>query len=98
MAESKAVIAHLRADFTEHLLGCPVVDATPQSLTEVLRALVRDPERRAMLGAAGKRYVQQRHDLPVVGERLLREYRRVLDAGKPEAIPLGVPVTGTRTA
>ena len=98
MAESKAVIAHLRSDFTEHLLGCPVVDATPQSLVEVLRALVRDPERRAMLGAAGKRYVEQRHDLRIVGERLLREYRRVLDQGKPEAIPLRVPVAGTRPA
>jgi len=98
MAESKAVIAHLRSDFADHLLGCPVVDATPQTITDVLRALVRDPERRAMLGAAGKRYVEQRHDLPVVGERLLREYRRVLDRGKPEAIPLRVPLAETRPA
>ncbi len=98
MAESKAVIAHLRSDFADHLLGCPVVDATPQTITDVLRSLVRDPERRAMLGAAGKRYVEQRHDLGVVGERLLREYRRVLDRGQPATIPLQVPVAGTRPA
>ena len=98
MAESRAVIAHLRADFAEELRGCPVVDATPQTIPDVLRALVRDPERRAMLGAAGRRYVDRRHDLLVVGEQLLREYRRVLDQGEPATIPLRVPVVETRPA
>ncbi len=80
MAEGRAVVAHLRADFAERLRGCPVVDATPATITDVLRALVRDPTRRAMLGAAGRRYVSEHHDLPVVGARLLAEYRAVLGA------------------
>jgi len=82
MAEGRAVVAHLRADFAGHLQGCPVVDATPATITAVLRALVRDPARRGMLGAAGRRYVAQHHDLRVVGARLLAEYRSVLDGSR----------------
>ena len=81
MAEGKAVVAHLRVDFAGRLQGCPVVDATPDSVTDVLRELVRNPARRNMLGAAGRRFVTQHHDLGVVGARLLAHYRRVLDPG-----------------
>jgi len=81
MAEGRTVIAHLRGDFRDALRGCPVVDATPSTLTEVLRRLVRDPARRGVLGAAGRRYVTEHHDLRVVGERLLAEYRAVFAAG-----------------
>jgi hypothetical protein len=79
MAAGRAVVAHLRGDFVEHLRGCPVVDATPATVTGVLRALVRDPGRRELLGASGRRYVTQHHDLRVVGGRLLAEYRSVLE-------------------
>ena len=91
MAESKAVIAYLRPDFAKALAGCPVISAEPATLTDVLRALVRDPARRAMLGAAGRRYVASHHDLPVVGARLLGEYRRMMGLDLPEPSPAGVP-------
>jgi hypothetical protein len=93
MAEGRAVVAHLRADFADRLQGCPVVDATPATLTDALRRLVRDPARRVVLGAAGRRYVTQAHDLPVVGTRLLAEYRRVLDRN-----PAGVGTPESRGA
>jgi hypothetical protein len=83
MAESRAVVAHLRADFSDRLAGCPVVNAEPGTITDVLRALVRDPARRAMLGAAGRRFVAQHHDLPVVGARLLAEYRSMMGLDAP---------------
>jgi glycosyltransferase involved in cell wall biosynthesis len=91
MAERKAVVAYLRPDFADRLAGCPVVSAEPATVTDVLRALVRDPARRAMLGSAGKKYVEQNHDLAVVGARLLDEYRRLFEAPS-IAIPVGAPV------
>jgi glycosyltransferase involved in cell wall biosynthesis len=94
MAEGRAVVAHLRVNFAGRLEGCPVVNATPDTVTDVLRDLVRNPARRAMLGAAGRRYVAQKHDLRVVGAQLLAEYREVLDPSAPgpaggEAGPVG---------
>ena len=78
MAMGRTVIAYLREDFSAQLKGCPVESAEPGTLTDLLRELVRDPARRAMLGVAGQRYVDHHHDLPVVGARLLAEYRAIL--------------------
>lgn len=99
MAEGKAVVAHLRADFAGHLQGCPVADATPATITEVLRALVRDPARRALLGTVGRRYVAEKHDLAVVGARLLGEYRAVLEGGASAGgrAPAGAATAGAAT-
>jgi glycosyltransferase involved in cell wall biosynthesis len=47
----------------------------------VLRELVRDPARRIALGERGARFARERHDLRVVGGRLLRIYREMLGAG-----------------
>jgi hypothetical protein len=89
MAMGRTVIAYLREDFAPQLRGCPVENAEPGTLTDVLRALVRDPARRAMLGAAGQRYVDHHHDLPVVGAKLLAEYQAILGPGAaPDAIPV----------
>ena len=39
----------------------PIVDATPETLTDRLRELVLDPERREKLGARGREYVLRWH-------------------------------------
>jgi hypothetical protein len=82
MAMARTVIAYLREDFAAQLKGCPVESAEPRTLVDVLRELVRDPERRAMLGAAGQHYVDRHHDLPVVGARLLAEYQAILGGAR----------------
>jgi len=78
MAESKAVVLHLREDFARAHPDLPIVDATPDSLFEVLRDLAKDPERRAALGARGAPFVLERHDTKVVGRRLLELYQGLL--------------------
>jgi glycosyltransferase involved in cell wall biosynthesis len=83
MAEGKPVVAYLRDDFTAGHAGLPVRNARPSNLTSVLRELVRDPARRAALGAGGEAYVRRTHDTRVVGERLLRIYRDLLGAPAP---------------
>ena len=42
---------------------CPLVSATPENLTEVLRKLVERPELRRKLGEAGRAYVEKYHGL-----------------------------------
>ena len=78
MAESKAVVAYLRDDVRRRLADLPVVSAEPDTLASVLRALIRDPMRRTVLGAQGETYVYRMHDTRVVGEQLLRTYREIL--------------------
>ena len=68
--------------------GCPVQSAEPQIRVHVLRELIRDPARRAALGEQGAAYVRAHHATSVVGERLLRHYRAVLDRAE-AAAPAG---------
>ena len=75
MALGKAVVCHLRADFADP--ACPVVDATAETLVDVLRPLIASPARRAELGAAGQAWVRARHDQAVVGRTLLAHYGEV---------------------
>ena len=79
MAERRAVVSYLREDLRPQYPECPVVSADPETLHAVLRDLVRDPARRAELGERGARFARERHDTKVVGERLLREYRALLE-------------------
>jgi len=78
MAESRAVIAYLRDDFRAARPGLPVVSAEPDTITNVLRELIRDPARRAEIGSLGPSFVRRYHDARAVGALLLSEYRRIL--------------------
>lgn len=42
---------------------CPIVSATPDTITDCLRTLIRHPKLRASLGNAGRCYVETHHDL-----------------------------------
>lgn len=74
MAVGRAVVTNLRDDF-ERPDGLPAVSANPATIETVLRELIRDPERRATLGARGVAYARERHDAAVVAGRLLDVYR-----------------------
>jgi glycosyltransferase involved in cell wall biosynthesis len=89
MAERKAVVAHLRDDFRPQAPDLPVVDATPATITRVLRELIRDPVRRRALGVSGEAYVRREHDTAAVGAKLLSIYRRALAAPDPRPLPHG---------
>ena len=66
MASGAAVISNigwLPDEVRRHpaIAESPIVDATPETLTDRLRELVLDPERRANLGARGREYVLRWH-------------------------------------
>jgi len=78
MSVRRPVVSYLRDDFRDRLEGCPVQSATPATIADVLRGLIRDPARRARLGEQGADYARAHHDLRVVGDRLLHHYREAL--------------------
>jgi glycosyltransferase involved in cell wall biosynthesis len=62
---------------SEEALGrrVPIVSATPETLVESLRPLVGSPELRRQLGAEGRAYVEQVHDIDRIADRLIDLYR-----------------------
>jgi glycosyltransferase involved in cell wall biosynthesis len=79
MALGKPVVTFLHEEAvrrTEQAFGLPVpiVGATKETLREVLRPLVGSPDERRRIGAAGRAFVEEVHDLRRVADRLLDLY------------------------
>jgi glycosyltransferase involved in cell wall biosynthesis len=65
MALGRPVLAYIREDEPEdNPFGAllPVVRTSPAALTDDLRRLASDPERRRQLAASGRRFVEEHHD------------------------------------
>jgi glycosyltransferase involved in cell wall biosynthesis len=80
MALGKPVVSHLKADVVERSAESfgarvPIVQATADTLVDALRPLVEDVDLRRRLGAQGRAYVEQVHDIDGVADRLLAIYR-----------------------
>jgi glycosyltransferase involved in cell wall biosynthesis len=82
MALGKPVVTSLDEDAVrqteEHFgLKVPIVRATRNDLVEQLRPLVESFEERKRLGAAGRAYVEEVHDVERMTDRLLDLYARL---------------------
>jgi glycosyltransferase involved in cell wall biosynthesis len=80
MALGKPVVTHLKPDVVERSaegfgIRLPIVPATKETLVEALRPLVDEPARRREIGADGRAYVEQVHDIDRIADRLLDLYR-----------------------
>jgi len=84
MALGKPVIAYIRADDLDRVRQemrdeLPIVDAQPETLTDVLRRLLTtDRETLPELGARSRAFVERWHDPRTVAARMLRTYERIL--------------------
>jgi len=79
MALGKPVVTHLKPDVVERSaegfgIRLPIVPATKETLVEALRPLVEQPALRREVGAAGRAYVEQVHDIDRVADHLLDLY------------------------
>jgi glycosyltransferase involved in cell wall biosynthesis len=79
MALGKPVVTHLRPELVERAAAgygvrLPIVPATKETLTEALRPLVESPALRRDVGAAGRAYVEQVHDIDRIADRLVELY------------------------
>lgn len=80
MALGKPVVTHLKPDVVERSaegfgIRLPIVPATKETLVEALRPLVEQPALRREIGAAGRAYVEQVHDIDRIADRLIDLYR-----------------------
>jgi glycosyltransferase involved in cell wall biosynthesis len=80
MGLGKPVICYLNPRFAKHhpeWAEAPIVSATPDTILDELRRLVRDRLLREELGSRGPGYVRKYHSLDAVGAELEAVYQRV---------------------
>jgi hypothetical protein len=99
MAAGKPVLANMSAlpDFFREdarARGCPVIDATPETVTEALRPLIEDPSLRRRIGEASRDFVMNHHSYDAVG----RDWGAIVEfawKGRPLPEHLAVPNGGS---
>ena len=77
MALGKPVICHIRRDFVEMYEAAgviekeelPLIDATPATIKEVLRDLVRDRDRLTEIGQRSRSFVETHHSIATASRR-----------------------------
>jgi glycosyltransferase involved in cell wall biosynthesis len=78
MALGVPVVAYIKPEHQERFPDLPIVSATPETITSVLRPLVADRARLRELGTASRAYVERVHDARVVTRRHVELYRSIL--------------------
>lgn len=88
MATGVAVISNLESEaytrvFRRYsfLSECPAVSATPETIRDVLRCLVRNPALRKKLGNAGRRYVEKYHSYQMAQYMFGAIHQNILHGG-----------------
>ncbi len=75
MSMAKPVLCHLLPEVAEtYPDGFPVIDANPDTLTDVLGDWLERPQDRHDVGIASRSYAERVHDIRVVAQRLLDVY------------------------
>jgi len=78
MAMGKPVVAFIREDVRQKFpKDLPIVQATPETLADVLLELIQNPKRRHDLGEAGRRYITKYHSAEHVTDELLKIYQKL---------------------
>jgi len=78
MALGKPVVSYIRKkEYLPKGINCPIVNANPDNLKEVLVNLIKDPFLRQELGKKGREYVEKVYSLERVGERWDKLYRKL---------------------
>jgi len=70
------VVTNIPEKMAARLVEPPFVQATPDSLTEVLSSLIRNKDHREELGRRGRQWVAEWHDITRVADVLYGYYRR----------------------
>jgi glycosyltransferase involved in cell wall biosynthesis len=86
MMLGKPVVCYLRPEWLERMRReipdyvdeLPVVSATPDNVEEVVKDLVRDPERRRVLGERSRDFALKYHSAEAGARRMDRIYRDLL--------------------
>ncbi|NKE68719.1 glycosyltransferase [Ramlibacter sp. RBP-2] len=78
MAAGKATVTYIRPDLiARYPSDLPLVNANPDTVLDVLRRLIMEPQWRAETAAASRAYAEKYHDARIVARDMLDVYRRV---------------------
>jgi glycosyltransferase involved in cell wall biosynthesis len=77
---------------------CPLVSATPETVKDVLRELIRRPTLREELGRAGRQYVEQFHSYEAAARLFGAIHSNLLDGGTVDLMRVFEPETGVLPA
>jgi glycosyltransferase involved in cell wall biosynthesis len=78
MAMGKPVICYIRQDIADYLpADTPVINADPDTLFEVLKDILKAPEKLNNIGKISREYVEKYHDAKVIA----KQYYELLDGG-----------------
>jgi len=75
MALGRPVVCYIDPQWFPYRADMPIVDGHPRQLTQVLKVLVEDTQRRQELGRAGVAYVRQYHDVERIIDQCLKLYQ-----------------------
>lgn len=78
MASGKPTITYIRPDLVEkYPADMPLVNANPDTITDVLRELIEDNAGRADISHRSRAYAEKYHDSKVVAREMLEVYRQI---------------------
>lgn len=78
MAAGKPTITYIRPDLLDkYPADMPLVNANPDTIYDVMRRLICEPQMRGEVSLASRRYVEKHHAAPVVAADMLDVYRRI---------------------
>jgi glycosyltransferase involved in cell wall biosynthesis len=76
MALGKPVLSFVRSpDLVEAPDECPIINATPYELEDVILWVLQNREQLRLIGEQGRRYIQRWHAIPAVAARLGKLYQ-----------------------
>ncbi|MDK2783379.1 MAG: hypothetical protein PWQ32_968 [Thermococcaceae archaeon] len=65
---------YIRDDLESYMPFNPIINTSPENITENLRILIEDERLRRELGKKGRKYVEQIHDADKVSRRVINFY------------------------
>ena len=79
MAYGKPVITYVKqANWVDYPENCPIVNTKGEDLTDALKDLIQNADRRQILGQSSRAYIEQYHDTKVVVPDLIEIYKKVI--------------------
>jgi len=91
MSLGKVAVCYIRDDLTHGLAykgRLPLVNANPNNLEKELEKLIKNPALRQDIGNFARHYVEKKHDVKIVAEKFIKEYKKKPKPVTPEEIEM----------
>lgn len=79
MAFGKPTVCYIKPSLVPKYLDLPIINANQENLTEVIKGLLEDGERRCEIGHRSRAYVEKYHDAHKIARELVGIYEELLE-------------------